>query len=87
MIDAGDHTALQVRDDGSALPEQLRGTIFEPYFRARQRTGVPGSVGLGLTVSRQLAHHMGGDLTYDHDGSETIFTLTLEKIPEEALTN
>ena len=87
VIDAGDHTALQVRDDGSALPEQLRGTIFEPYFRARQRTGVPGSVGLGLTVSRQLAHHMGGDLTYDHDGSETIFTLTLEKIPEEALTN
>jgi hypothetical protein len=22
---------------------------------------------------------MGGDLTYDHDGSETVFTLTLEK--------
>ncbi len=87
VSDAGDHTTLEVRDDGSALPEQLRGTIFEPYFRARQRTGVPGSVGLGLTVSRQLARHMGGDLTYDHDGSETIFTLSLEKIPEEALAN
>jgi signal transduction histidine kinase len=82
--DAGDHTALQVRDDGSPLPQQLRTTIFEPYFRARQRAGVTGSVGLGLTVSRQLAHRMGGDLTYDHDGSETIFTLALEKAPEPA---
>jgi signal transduction histidine kinase len=81
VTDAGDHTALQVRDNGSPLPEQLRPTIFEPYFRARQRSGITGSVGLGLTVSRQLAHHMGGDLTYDHDGIETIFTLALEKIP------
>ena len=80
VTDAGDHTALEVRDDGSPLPEQLRSTIFEPYFRARQRKGVTGSVGLGLTVSRQLARHMGGDLTYDHDGSETIFTLALEKM-------
>jgi signal transduction histidine kinase len=83
VSDAGDHTSLQVRDDGSPLPEQLRATIFEPYFRARQRTGVTGSVGLGLTVSRQLAHHMGGDLTYDHDGTETIFTLALEKAPKK----
>lgn len=82
VTDAGNHTTLQVRDDGSPIPEQLRATIFEPYFRARQRSGVTGSVGLGLTVSRQLAHHMGGDLTYDHDGTETIFTLALEKAPD-----
>ncbi len=82
VSDAGNHTVLQVRDNGSPLPQQLWATIFEPYFRARQGTGVTGSVGLGLTVSRQLAHQMGGDLTYDHDGSETIFTLALEKAPD-----
>ncbi len=75
---------LEVRDSGSPLPRQLRTTIFEPYFRASRRSGATGSVGLGLTVSRQLAHHMGGDLTYDHDGSETVFTLTLEKAPDRA---
>ena len=83
IADAVDHIALQVRDDGSPIPQQLRSTIFEPYYRGRQQTGVTESVGLGLTVSRQLAHHMGGDLTYDHDGSETIFTLALEKAPLE----
>jgi hypothetical protein len=25
---------------------------------------------------------MGGDLTYDHDGTETIFTLALGKVPD-----
>ena len=83
IADAVDHIALEVRDDGSPIPQQLRSTIFEPYYRGRQQTGVTESVGLGLTVSRQLAHHMGGDLTYDHDGAETIFTLALEKAPLE----
>lgn len=81
ITDATDHIALQVRDDGSPIPQQLRATIFEPYYRGRQQTGVTESVGLGLTVSRQLAYHMGGDLIYDHDGTETIFTLALEKAP------
>jgi hypothetical protein len=26
---------------------------------------------------------MGGDLTYDHNGTETIFTLALEKAPKK----
>ena len=82
ISDAADHVTLQVRDDGSPIPQQLRATIFEPYYRARQQTDITESVGLGLTVSRQLARHMGGDLTYDHDGSETIFTLALEKTPD-----
>jgi len=82
ISDAADHVTLQVRDDGSPIPQQLRATIFEPYYRARQETDVTESVGLGLTVSRQLAHHMGGDLTYDHDGTETIFTLALGKAPD-----
>ncbi|GMQ86599.1 MAG: hypothetical protein BMS9Abin07_2185 [Acidimicrobiia bacterium] len=88
VSESGDHTALEVRDNGSPLPHQLRATIFEPYFRARPQAGVTGSVGLGLTVSRQLAQHMGGELTYDHDGSETVFTLALQKAPDRtALTS
>ena len=75
--DEGARGILEVRDDGEPLSLSGRTEIFEPYTRATQRTGVTASVGLGLTVSRRLARHMGGDLVYGHDGHETIFTLTL----------
>ena len=66
-----------MRDNGEPLSVSGRSEIFEPYTRAEQRPGVTASVGLGLTVSRRLARHMGGDLVYAHAGDETIFTLTL----------
>lgn len=68
---------VEVRDNGPALPSSEREAIFDRYYRARQTPGMTGSVGLGLHVSRMLARGMGGDLTYDHDGSEAIFRLTL----------
>lgn len=73
---------IEVRDDGEPLSQANSGAIFEPYARADGRSDVPGSVGLGLTVSRRLARHMGGDLTYDHDGQEAIFSLTLAPAPD-----
>ncbi|MEA3510324.1 MAG: HAMP domain-containing sensor histidine kinase [Actinomycetota bacterium] len=75
--DEGARGFLEVRDNGEPLALTSRTDIFEPYSRAEQRTGVTASVGLGLTVSRRLARHMGGDLIYVHDGDETIFLLTL----------
>jgi signal transduction histidine kinase len=75
--ESGGNVELQVRDDGNALPHALREAIFDPYYRARQTKGVTASVGLGLTVSRDLARRMGGDLHYSHDGQEAILSLTL----------
>ena len=75
--DEGTRGFLEVRDNGEPLSLTDRSGIFEPYTRAEQRSGVAASVGLGLTVSRRLARHMGGDLAYTHDGIETIFLLTL----------
>ncbi|MFV9672583.1 MAG: sensor histidine kinase [Acidimicrobiia bacterium] len=75
--DEGARGFLEVRDNGAPLALTSRSDIFEPYTRAEQRTGVTASVGLGLTVSRRLARHMGGDLVYAHDGDETVFLLTL----------
>lgn len=75
--DEGTRGILEVRDNGEPLSVSGRSEIFEPYTRAEQRPDVTASVGLGLTVSRRLARHMGGDLVYAHAGDETIFTLTL----------
>ncbi len=69
---------IEVRDRGEPIPTSEREAIFERYYRSRQTPGVTASVGLGLTVSRELAHIMGGNLTYHHDG-ESVFTLTLPR--------
>ena len=72
----GDCVAIEVRDHGDPIPGGEREAIFDRYYRARQEPGLTASVGLGLTVSRELARVMGGDVTYHHDG-ESVFTVVL----------
>ena len=74
---------FEVFDDGPPLPDDERERIFMPYERVGSG-GVVGSVGLGLHVARVLARLMGGDLTYDHDGRESVFRLELATIAEPA---
>lgn len=71
---------IGVADSGSGIPIQDQDRIFEPYQRAHDRPTQPGSVGLGLTVARQLARLMGGDLTYRYEGGESIFELALPAV-------
>ena len=47
--------AVEIVDDGAGIPEADRERIFEAYERAHDTPGQPGSVGIGLTVSRALA--------------------------------
>jgi signal transduction histidine kinase len=77
-IDA-DHsgTFVEVRDDGPGLPVEQWETIFEPYERGHSEVSQPGSVGLGLTVSRGLAVLMNGSLTYRYENDISVFTLRL----------
>jgi signal transduction histidine kinase len=69
--------AVQVCDDGTGVPRDDWETMFEPYRRVEGSTGVPDSVGLGLTISRMLARRMDGDLTYRYEAGESIFEVTL----------
>jgi signal transduction histidine kinase len=73
----GEYVMLEVLDNGPGIPDLLRERVFEPYETAHDSVGITGSVGLGLTVSRQLARLMGGDLTYDRVDGWTVFRLTL----------
>ena len=68
---------LCVRDNGEGVPLRDRDRIFEPYFQANRVEGVPASVGLGLTVSRQLARLMDGDLQYRYEDGWSVFELVL----------
>ena len=72
-----DAVSVAVSDNGPPLPEHQRAAVFERYYRAGQQQGLTASVGLGLAVSRELARLMEGDLTYHHDGTNGVFTLSL----------
>ena len=74
---AGAVGMVEVSDNGDPIPPEEAELIFTPYGRAHDRPGQTDSVGLGLTVSRQLARLMGGDVTYSRSGKWTIFSLTL----------
>ncbi len=54
---------LQVRDTGMGIPTDKLARVFEPFYQVDRGTTrrYPG-VGLGLSISRDLARAMGGDV-------------------------
>lgn len=52
---------FEVRDTGPGIPVEDRSRIFESFQQGAQDTHA-GGTGLGLTISRDLARLMGGDL-------------------------
>jgi signal transduction histidine kinase len=73
----GDRVVISVSDDGPGLPSEEWERIFQLYRRAAERPGRTESVGIGLTISRQLADLMGGGLGYRHDSGRSVFRLAL----------
>ena len=73
----GDTAYISVRDNGEPLDLDTSRSIFEAFERAHETSGVTASVGLGLTIARQLAQAMDGEIWYAHDGQEAAFTLAL----------
>jgi signal transduction histidine kinase len=71
------HAIVSVSDNGPGIPESEREQIFLPYQVAHSPGSQPSSVGLGLTVSRQLVQLMGGSLTYRHEGGSSVFEIRL----------
>jgi signal transduction histidine kinase len=71
-----DSSTIEVRDDGPEVPAPLRASMFEPYSSGAGDPGSLPSMGLGLTVSRELAQRMGGTIDYHHDGW-SVFTVRL----------
>jgi len=77
--DASPTLEFRVRDSGPGLDEDQMRQIFAPFSQcdashARRHAGT----GLGLTISRNLARLLGGDLTVDSaPGRGSVFTLRI----------
>ena len=78
-VEAGLST-VRVIDDGPGIPDEKRDRVFESYYRGVEDPGLAGSMGLGLSISRQLAERMHGALSYAYVAGESIFELRLPGI-------
>ena len=56
---------LSVRNQGSPLPEQMRGTLFESMISVRKERGEEPHLGLGLYIARLIAEFHGGTIRAD----------------------
>ena len=71
------YVTVQVADNGNGVPPEDSEQIFLPYHRAHSSHSQPAALGIGLSVARQLARLMNGDLTYRHTEGWTVFELRL----------
>ena len=78
---------VEVSDNGPRMNTADMNRIFEPYTRSEATIAAPGSIGLGLTVSRSLARLQHGDLVCVREGSYNVFRVSLPLASEFMLTD
>jgi signal transduction histidine kinase len=74
--------SISVTDTGRGVPREKLESIFEPFVQlGRSLSSAHEGMGLGLSISRDLARGMGGDLTVSSKvGVGSTFTLTLPRV-------
>ena len=79
------HAILTVRDRGRGIPEDEKGKIFSPYYRARNSRGSHGA-GIGLYVVKQFVETHGGTIQLEStlgQGTAVIISLPIVSPPKD----
>jgi C4-dicarboxylate-specific signal transduction histidine kinase len=70
-----DRAVLAIRDEGPGIAPEHLGRIFEPFFTTKPEGA---GTGLGLTISREIVHELGGELRAEnHPGGGARFVIEL----------
>jgi signal transduction histidine kinase len=64
---------IEVSDNGIGIPDQLRESIFNPFFTTKDK-----GTGLGLAIANRIITEAGGFISVDsREGEGTRFSVTL----------
>ncbi len=74
-IDEGHRVRIDITDTGAGIPASIIRRIFDPFFT----TKAPGAgMGLGLAISHQIVHSMGGEIRVESQlGAGSTFSILL----------
>jgi two-component system sensor histidine kinase VanS len=76
---------IQFANQGDPIPAQKLDTIFERFFRLdAARSSYTGGSGLGLAIAKEIVVAHGGTISAQSEGKETVFTVMLPNVEEEA---
>ena len=72
-----EHICIQVMDNGSGIPADMKERVFEPFFRVdKSRSRALGGVGLGLALVREIVRvHDGAIRVLDNSNGGTTFEI------------
>ncbi len=64
--DSADRVKVSVIDHGPGIAPELHESVFEPFYRLEgSRNRNSGGVGMGMTIAREAARRIGGELTLE----------------------
>jgi signal transduction histidine kinase len=77
-----DRFEVRIVDNGSGIPSNIRGTLFDPFVSS----GKPNGTGLGLAIVNKIIHDHGGSIAVERTSEAgTAFLVTLPRFsPAEA---
>jgi signal transduction histidine kinase len=76
-----DHVILSVHNQGPAIPQETKATLFEPFRRGKPplSRGAADGLGLGLYISERIVGAHGGRIHAVSDDNETAFVVHLPR--------
>lgn len=79
----GENIIVKVKDTGKGIPKSDIDKIFDKFVQLKSSMETtPGSVGLGLSIAKEIVEMYGGDIWAESEegkGSTFIFTIPIEK--------
>jgi signal transduction histidine kinase len=75
---------IEVTDNGSGIPMNIRSTLFEPFVSEGKHKGS----GIGLTLAQTIAsEHGGGVVLVSSESGRTIFRFTIARVHHDSSTH